>query len=205
MEALIDMAVAVAAAAGTAGVTLNASILYSFWFAGLFGWVLWTPLTGITLTMRARSRRVPGTLACGWAAARESIAATVATAASRLPTGGTRWPRSATEPAHRHHDPLGAGPCPVSTPAAHHQQRATPDRDLLNELRSDREPVTYDLPLRMERQVGQCCDGAGWKVGPGVSTDVVCGRPAHGPWACHVRPPWSTGRARTWPPRTGAC
>lgn len=53
----VGMAVAVAAAAGTAGVTLNSPILYGFWFGGLFGWVFWTPLTGIALAMRARSRR----------------------------------------------------------------------------------------------------------------------------------------------------
>jgi hypothetical protein len=47
-------AVAVSAAVGTAGVTLNAGPLYWFWFGGAFGWVLWLPAAGITLGVRTR-------------------------------------------------------------------------------------------------------------------------------------------------------
>jgi len=54
----VGLAVAIAATVGTAGVTLNSSILYGFWFGGLVGWVLWIPLTGIALAMRARSRQL---------------------------------------------------------------------------------------------------------------------------------------------------
>lgn len=51
--------VAVAAAGGTAGVTLDSPVLYGFWFGGLFGWVLWLPVAGIALAVRTRRARAP--------------------------------------------------------------------------------------------------------------------------------------------------
>jgi hypothetical protein len=55
--AWLGVAVAVSAALGTAGVTLNSGPLYGFWFGGLFGWVLWYPVVGITLALRTRTNR----------------------------------------------------------------------------------------------------------------------------------------------------
>jgi hypothetical protein len=55
----VGAAVTVAAALGTAGVTLNSPALYGFWFGGMFGWVLWLPLVGIALRVRSRAGRRP--------------------------------------------------------------------------------------------------------------------------------------------------
>jgi hypothetical protein len=54
---VLGAAVAAAAAAGTVGVTLNSAILYGFWFGGMFGWVLWLPITGVALAVRTRTGR----------------------------------------------------------------------------------------------------------------------------------------------------
>ncbi|GAA2683697.1 hypothetical protein Apa02nite_000430 [Actinoplanes palleronii] len=51
---VLGAVVAAAAALGTAGVTLNSGVLYGFWFGGLYGWVLWIPITGIVLAVRTR-------------------------------------------------------------------------------------------------------------------------------------------------------
>jgi hypothetical protein len=53
----VGLAVAVSATPGTVGVALNSGILYGFWFGGLFGWVLWYPVVGVALALRARSAR----------------------------------------------------------------------------------------------------------------------------------------------------
>jgi hypothetical protein len=52
--AWLGVAIAVAAALGTAGVTLGWAPLYGFWFAGQYGWVLWYPVAGIALELRER-------------------------------------------------------------------------------------------------------------------------------------------------------
>ena len=41
--------------------TLNSAILYGFWFGGMFGWVLWYAIVGITLGLRTRADRRAGT------------------------------------------------------------------------------------------------------------------------------------------------
>lgn len=51
------LAVAVSAALGTVGVALNSGVLYGFWFGGLFGWILWYPIVGAALGLRARAAR----------------------------------------------------------------------------------------------------------------------------------------------------
>jgi hypothetical protein len=48
-------ALTAAAALGTVGVTTGVGALYGFWFGGIFGWVLWMPLVGITLGLRERA------------------------------------------------------------------------------------------------------------------------------------------------------
>jgi hypothetical protein len=53
----VGLAVAGSAALGTVGVALNSGVLYGFWFGGLFGWVLWYPIVGVALGLRARSAR----------------------------------------------------------------------------------------------------------------------------------------------------
>jgi hypothetical protein len=53
----LGVAVTVSATLGTAGVALNFGPLYGFWFGGIFGWVLWYPIVGITLALRARTSR----------------------------------------------------------------------------------------------------------------------------------------------------
>jgi hypothetical protein len=57
--AALGAAVAAAAALGTAGIALNSGALYGVWFAGLFGWALWTPIAGIALAVRARTTVLP--------------------------------------------------------------------------------------------------------------------------------------------------
>jgi hypothetical protein len=48
-------ALTAAAALGTVGVTTGVGALYGFWFGGMFGWVLWMPVVGITLGLRERA------------------------------------------------------------------------------------------------------------------------------------------------------
>lgn len=57
----LGSAIAVSAGLGTAGVALNSGPLYGFWLGGIFGWVLWYPIVGITLALRARAARRAGT------------------------------------------------------------------------------------------------------------------------------------------------
>jgi hypothetical protein len=54
--AWLGVAIAAAAALGTAGVTLGWEPLYGFWFGGQYGWVLWYPAAGIALGLRERRR-----------------------------------------------------------------------------------------------------------------------------------------------------
>jgi hypothetical protein len=56
----LGVAITVAAALGTAGVTTNSGTLYGFWFGGIFGWLLWYALVGITLGLRTRADRHAG-------------------------------------------------------------------------------------------------------------------------------------------------
>jgi hypothetical protein len=56
----LGMAITVAAALGTAGVTTNSGLLYGFWFGGIFGWLLWYAIVGITLGLRTRADRRAG-------------------------------------------------------------------------------------------------------------------------------------------------
>ncbi|WP_433294725.1 hypothetical protein ACQP2F_33860 [Actinoplanes sp. CA-030573] len=53
----LGMAITVAAALGTAGVTTNTGPLYGFWMGGIFGWALWCPIVGVALGLRSRARR----------------------------------------------------------------------------------------------------------------------------------------------------
>jgi hypothetical protein len=53
----LGVAITAAAALGTAGVATNSALLYGFWFGGIFGWVLWYPVVGITLGLRSRADR----------------------------------------------------------------------------------------------------------------------------------------------------
>jgi hypothetical protein len=46
------VAVAAAAATGTVAVLTGVGAIYPFWFAGLFGWLLWSAAAGITLRLR---------------------------------------------------------------------------------------------------------------------------------------------------------
>lgn len=53
----LGVAITVAAALGTAGVTTNTKALYGFWMGGVFGWALWCPIVGVALGLRARAHR----------------------------------------------------------------------------------------------------------------------------------------------------
>lgn len=48
------LVVAAAAIVGTVAVMAGSDPLYPLWFAGLFGWVLWTPTVGVSVGLRGR-------------------------------------------------------------------------------------------------------------------------------------------------------